>query len=173
MNSLYFGFIAVGAFLEQWGLLRVYEWHVGEVGFVEGTVTPWVVVNIFVFNLFVSGFLVTTASGLAFFVFPVGVLVLRALMWGVFLNQLPTPRFLAAFPTLILEGEGYVLAAVCGVNLGLSWLKPDWAFGGAGLSRAEAFREALGECVRLYALVAVLLFAAAIVEAVTIIAFAG
>jgi len=89
-------------------------------------------------------------------------------LWGVLLNGLLTSQFLAAFPTLILEGEGYVLAALAGVNLGLSLLKPEWAYKGEGLSRLEAVKRALKDCAYTYVLVAIFLFVAAVVETVTI-----
>ena len=77
--------------------------------------------------------------------------------------------FLAALPTLALEGEGYVLAALAGVNLGLAWLKPKWAYRGEDLSRSEAVNKALKECARIYVFVAVFLFVAAVVETITLI----
>jgi uncharacterized membrane protein SpoIIM required for sporulation len=61
-----------------------------------------------------------------------------------------------------------VVAGVAGINLGLSWLKPSWAHKKEVSSRLEAFKMALKECGYLYILVAMLLFAAAIVETATI-----
>lgn len=169
INTLYFGFIVVGALLEQARFLPLYELPSGEDSFLLEAGLPLMIVGIFVFNLVVSGFFVTTLSGLVFFGFPVGVLVLRALLWGALLNLLPTSGLLIALPTLVLEGEGYVLAAVSGINLGLSWLKPDWVYENRGFSRLEALKMASKECVRMYILVAAFLFVAAVVEAITII----
>jgi hypothetical protein len=169
MNALYFGFIVVGAFLEQARFLPLYKLPGGNDFFLLEASLPLMIVGIFVFNLVVSGFSFTTLSGLVFFPFPVGVLVLRALLWGALLNWLPTSQLLVALPIFVIEGEGYVLAAVSGINLGLSWLRPDWAYENRGLSRLEAFKVAVKECLHLYGLVAGLLFAAAVVEAVTIV----
>jgi len=76
-------------------------------------------------------------------------------------------------PTLVIEGEGHTLAALAGINLGLSWLKPKWAYKGEGLSRSEAVRRALKDCMYTYVLVAILLFVAAVVEAATIFLIAA
>lgn len=169
LNWLFFGVIVVGAFLAQGGYVRVFEWPLGEeISHEEMGNVPFMVVSIFLFNLAVSGFVLVTLSGLAFFVLPVVFLLVRAALWGVLLNRLPPPWFLAAFPTLILEGEGYVLAGVAGVGLGLSWLKPEWAYGREELSRLDSVRRALKDCARIYVLVAMFLFVAAVVETATI-----
>jgi len=134
---------------------------------------PIMVVNVFLFNLVVSAFIFVTLSGLLFFAFPVVVLMWRAALWGGLLNLLPTPLFLASLPRLVLEGEGYVLASVAGMTLGLSWLKPDWVYRSEGLSRQEALRMSLKESVYLYVLVVVFLLVAAVVESITIALTAG
>lgn len=128
-------------------------------------------VGIFLFNLALSGFLLITLPGLAFFALPAVFLFYRALLWGILLNQLFTPQFLIALPTLILEGEGYVLAAICGTNLGLSWFRPDWIYRNRGFSRLKALETTSRECVRLYFFVVIFLIVAAVVEAVTIVSF--
>lgn len=166
MNVLYFGSVLVAALVagRQYALLdgRGVEWDsAGAGGFVA------LFVSIFLFNLFVSGFLMLTFTGLLFFMLPAGLLVVRAALWGSMLNRLSTPAFLAALPTLLLEGEGYVIAGVAGANLGLSWLKPSWMSGDV-VSRRDALRQAVKECAYLYVLVAVLLLAAAVVETFTI-----
>jgi len=125
--------------------------------------------GIFLVNLVLSSFVVVTLPGLVFFPLSAAALVYRGFSWGVLLSQLPTPQFLVVLPTLVLEGEGYVVASVAGIVLGLSWLKPSWVFKGEKLSRREAFRRALGECLRIYILVAMILFVAAIVETFTIL----
>ncbi len=129
---------------------------------------PIMLAVIFLFNLALSGFLVVTLPGLVFFPLSAATLVYRAFLWGLLLSHLPTPLFLAVLPTLILEGEAYVFAGVAGVVLGLSWLKPGWAYE-KGVSRSEAFKRALRECGRLYLVVAIVLLVAAIVETATIV----
>lgn len=170
LNWLFFGVVFVAALLAEAGYVELCEWPVGEHALRRETESfPFMVMDIFFFNLVVSGFILVTLSGLAFFALPIAVLMIRASLWGVLLNRSPTSQFLAAFPTLILEGEGYVLAALAGVNLGLSWLKPEWAYKGEGLSRLEAVKMALRDCIRIYILVAVFLFVSAVVEAVTFV----
>jgi uncharacterized membrane protein SpoIIM required for sporulation len=70
-----------------------------------------------------------------------------------------------------LEGEAYVLAALAGVNLGMSWLKPSWVYKKEqnGFSRSEALRKAFMDCGYVYVFVVVLLLAAAIVETLTLV----
>jgi hypothetical protein len=170
LNWLFFGFVLVGALVGQYESVDFVVWPVGEEVFhQEIGVFPWLVLEIFLFNLFLSGFVLVTLSGLVFFALPVLFLLFRAMVWGVLLNGLPTPLFLFALPTLLLEGEGYVLAALAGVGLGLSWLKPKWAYKEEMLSRRESVMQALRDCLRIYVLVFMFLFVAAVVEASTMI----
>lgn len=169
LNWLFFGFIVVGALLVQAGVIQVYAWPI-DVALPVEVDNPLLLIGlIFVLNLVLSSFLVVTLTGFAFFGVSLFFLSLRALLWGMLLNGLSTPMFLAVLPTLILEGEGYVLAASVGVVFGLSWLKPDWVYGGEGLSRSEAAKRSLRECARVYILIALVLFAAAVVETVTLV----
>jgi uncharacterized membrane protein SpoIIM required for sporulation len=169
LNWLFFGGIVVGALLGEAGYLEVYR-----LPFIEyfSTTEPgnaaFMVLSFFVLNLVLSGFLLITLTGVAFFGLSVCFLLFRALLWGVLLNALSTSLFLAVLPTLILEGENYVLACVAGVNLGLSWLKPQWVYKEENLSRSEAFKRAWRDCAYVYVLVAVSLFVAAVVETATI-----
>jgi hypothetical protein len=170
MNLLYFGSIFAGALVAQPSSPPSSELTLD---------TPWFFsldsgflvfsLSIFLFNLLVSGLVLTTLSGLVFFVLPVAVLFYRALLWGVLLTGLNTSLFFASFPTLLLEGEGYVLAAVAGVNLGLSWFRPKWAYREEEMTRSEAVKRAFKDCLRIYIWVAILLLAGAFVEALTII----
>jgi len=170
LNWLFFGFIVVGALLGQAGVVQVYTLlPFSEVFPIEVGSALLMVGFIFVFNLVLSGFLFLTLSGLAFFVLPLGLLSLRGLLWGVLFGGVSTPVFLVALPTLILEGEGYVLAALAGVYLGLSWLKPKWAYRGEDLSRLEGVKRALKDGARVYVFVVLLLLVAAVVETATLI----
>jgi hypothetical protein len=169
LNWLFFGFIVVGSLLGEVGVVPVFTWPFGEVFPVKVSNALLMVGVIFVFNLVLSGFLLVTLTGLAFFGLPLFFLCFRAFLWGALLNGLSTPMFLASLPTLILEGEGYVLAAFAGVNLGLSWFKPKWAYGGEELSRLGAFKKAFRDCALIYVLVATFLFVAAVVETMTLV----
>lgn len=169
-NWLFFGAMVVGTLLEQAGILGAHEWPVGEEVFtLEVSNALLMVVSIFLFNLGFSGFLLVTLTGLVFFVLPLTFLLYRASLWGLLLNGLSTPSLLAALPTLILEGEGYVLAGVAGVNLGLSWLKPRWVYGREVSSRLESVKWAVKDCARIYVLVAAFLLVGAVVETLTLI----
>jgi len=170
LNWLFFGALFVGALLGQAGFLGIHMWPLEEEVFTaEASDAVSIFATIFLFNLVLSGFLMVTLTGLAFFVLPVGFLLLRAFLWGVFLNGLPTQLFLASFPTLVLEGEGYVLASLAGVNLGLSWLKPEWAYKGEKLPRSESVKQAFKDCARIYVFVALLLLLGAVVETITLV----
>lgn len=170
MNVLFFDSIFVFVLLSEFLCLPlpyegepvwVLEWFLG-------LHWLWMILAIFLFNLVLSGFVFLTLSGLVFFPVSVVVLVIRGALWGIMLNQQSAAGFFLVLPTLILEGEGYVLASVAGTVLGLSWLKPDWIYGGERFSRLDALKTALREALRLIFLVAVLLFLAAVVETFTI-----
>jgi len=169
VNFLYFWLIFAGVFVAQIPSPALYELPLALdpfAGFMENPAL--LVIVIFLFNLVVSGFFVTTLPGLLFFALPFVVVSWRALVWGILLAQLPT-RFLLAMPTLILEGEGYVLGALAGVVLGLAWLKPRLVYPDETLSRSETVRLAFKECGRIYVLAVLVLFAAAVVETVTLV----
>ncbi len=169
-NLLFFGCVLVVVLLAGFTLpLPFYQgWspNVPEVFLGDNWLV--MVLGIFVFNFCVSAFVVVTLPGIIFFPLSVFFLFFRAVLWGLLLYALPTWLFFAALPTIILEGEAYVFAAVAGTIIGTSWIKPDWIYHGSMLSRADAFKRALGECLKVHVFVAVLLFVAAVVEATTI-----
>lgn len=105
-----------------------------------------------------------TLPGIVFFPLSAAFLVFRAVLWGLLLYPLPSWLFLAVLPTLVLEGEAYVIAAVTGTVIGLSWVKSSLVFRDEKLSKWEALKTALKEGVHLYKGVALLLLIAAIVE---------
>ena len=166
---LFFGFLIIGAVLASLGLGKLFFWPLNEPSSLEIGNAFVMFLWIFLFNLALSGFLLLTASGVAFFGLPIFFLLLRAFLWGVFLAGLPMPLFLFVFPTVILEGVGYVLAGVAGLGLGVSWFKPKWMFKGKSLSRLEAFKKAVRECMYIYVLVVIFLLVAAIVETATLV----
>jgi len=125
--------------------------------------------GIFASNLVLSVFVMVTLSGLLFFPLSAAFLVYRAVLWGLLLYSLPSWVFLVVLPTVVVEGEAYVVAAVVGTVTGLSWVKPDWMFKDEKLSRWGALKVALREGMHLYAVVVLLLLAAAIIETVTIV----
>lgn len=169
LNWLFFCFMVVGGLLGQAGVVQLYTWPFGEIFHIEVGNALLMVGVIFLFNLVLSGFVLVTLTGLGFFGLSLFFLCFRAFLWGALLNGLSTPMFLAVLPTLILEGEGYVLAALAGVNLGLSWLKPKWAYRGEDLFRLEAVKRTLKDCARIYVFVAAFLLFGAVVETITLI----
>jgi len=171
LNWLFFGLIVVGSLLVEAGVFGVSVWPFGEVAPVEISNPVLLFGFIFVFNLALSGFALMTLTGVLFFGLSIFFLGFRGFLWGTLAAGLSTPMFLAALPTLILEGEAYVLAALAGVNLGLSWFQPKWVYKEEkdGLSRSEALRRALRESAYVYVFVVALLFAAAILETMTLV----
>jgi hypothetical protein len=124
---------------------------------------PLLFVFILCFNLAVGAFAVVTLPGFLFFPLSPAVLVFRAVLWGLLLYPLPAWLFLAALPTMVLEGEAYVLAAAVGTSVGYSWLRPQ-----EDLSRYEALKGAFKRDGKAYVLVFLFLLAAAAVESATI-----
>jgi len=122
--------------------------------------------NIFLSNLFLSAIAVITLPGFIFFPLSVGFLLFRSFIWGLLFSQQPSLIFLVAVPTLIIEGEAYCIAAVCGTVVGASWVKPRWVYGSEDLKRRESFKRALKECIGLYVFVILLLLIAAIIETI-------
>jgi hypothetical protein len=94
--------------------------------------------------------------------------VYRALLWGLLFS--PT-AFLGAgmlvhWPTLLLEGQAYILAMLAAYAQGLAFLRPR-AVGAK--TRKEGYWVGVKRAARVYALVAIVLFVAAIYEAVSVI----
>jgi len=170
INTIYFGSIFISALLMQlWfpPMLREESIEFPHFMFTDWGL-PTLVLSIFLFNLLVSGFILTTLTGLVFFALPLAILVLRATVWSALLNTLSTQALLLALPTIIFEGEGYVLTATAGVILGLSWLKPPLIYGNEPLSRSEALKKALKEATHIFAWATIILFTAALIEGFTI-----
>jgi hypothetical protein len=168
LNWVFFGSVVVGGLLAQAGFVTFSWWSFGEASSLELGNAFLLFGVIFVFNLVLSGFVFVTLSGLVFFVLSPILLGFRALLWGVLLNGLSTSRFVAVLPTVVLEGEGYVFAGLAGLLLGLSWLKPEWAYRGEVLTRSQALKRALKDSVYVYVLVALFLVLGALVETLTI-----
>ena len=124
--------------------------------------------EIFLFNLFLSAFVFVTLPGLVFFPLSAVTLLVRATSLGLIIYSMPTSVFLVVLPTLVLEGEAWVLAALAGTCLGVSWFKPVWMYGREELSRWDALKKMLKECGCVYFLVILLLFVGAFVEVLTI-----
>jgi len=166
LNLLFFGCVFLVAVIAQFvfppALFSGWSPAVPEVLLGSGLI--FMVVGIFLFNLAFSAFVFVTLPGFAFFPLSVGFLLFRAVLWGLLLYAVPSWLFLFLLPTVVLEGEAYVFAGVAGAVVGVSWIKPNMLYREEGLSKVEAFRKALMECLRLYVFVVFFLFIAAVVE---------
>ncbi len=170
LNWLFFGFVLGGSFLGGWiSLGPFYSLPASGVSQSYQSNPILLFGFLFVFNLVVSGFVVVTLTGLAFFALSPIFLCYRGMLWGALLAGLPRSSFLFVLPTIILEGEGYVFAAVAGVLMGLSWLNPEWDYQEESLTRYQSLKRALKDSVYVYLLVASFLFLAAIVETLTLV----
>lgn len=92
-------------------------------------------------------------------------LILKFLVIG--LAALPIlldhPQLILAFvPIILLEAAGFTLSAIAGEYLGRAILKPQTLYGEVG--RIEAFKRALGELLRYYPLIVLILGSSSILE---------
>ena len=169
MNLFFFGGVFVTALML--GFLPPPQLYEGPPAQFSATVSGSLiltVLSIFVFNLIVSAFVIITLPGFVLFPLSAAFLVYRAFIWGVLIYESPNWVFLIALPTLVLEGEGYVFAAVAGTLVGISLIKPKWVCKAESVSRAESLKKALRECAWAYVFVMMFLFIAAIVETVAL-----
>jgi hypothetical protein len=92
----------------------------------------------------------------------------RALLWGLMFS--PTAVIGAGFylllPTIILEGQGYVLAMLAAYAQGMAFVRPKSV--GEKTHRA-GYWEGVKSSARIYLLVAIVLFVAAVYEAASVI----
>lgn len=169
-NLLFFSCVFVAALFAQFvfppSLFLGWSPGVPEVFVWSGTLLFF---GIFLFNLFFAAFVFVTLPGFVFFPLSVVALLFRAVSWGLLVYDVPSWAFLAALPVMVFEGEAYVVAALAGTVVGVSWLKPKWTYAGEELSRVEALKKGLAEGLRLYMVVALLLFIAAVVETATLL----
>lgn len=170
LNSLFFGLLFVSALSTNFmSASPVYVSSYPETPVpVNGLSWPMMFFIIFLVNLTVSAFLYVTLGGFLVFPFSACILGYRALSWGARISYVPAVAFLGDLPTLVLEGEAYVLACMAGTLVGVSWVKPSWLTGSQEMSRRLAFKMALKEGLKTYFFVMLFLIAAAAVETETI-----
>lgn len=123
---------------------------------------PLKILYTFGFNLVFGAFVSTTFMGLIFF-FPYMVAVWRSFIIGVLVADIDTTPVMAVifYGTFILEFGAYCLSSAVGTDIGLSIM---WPGRKGKTSRREAFREAARDGWKLYLLVVIILFVAAIWE---------
>ncbi len=171
LNLLFFGCVLVVGVIAQFVFPHplISDWSPAVPEIFLGNNWALMLAEIFFFNLIFSAFVVVTLPGIAFFPLSAGFLLFRAVLWGLALYAVPAWMFLAVLPTFVLEGEAYVLSAVAGLGLGLSWFRPKCMFKSESYSRLEAFRKAVRECAYMYVSVVAILFVATVVETATIV----
>jgi len=172
LNLLFFGSVIVSALAMQFFLIPPLasgsSQSISTVWFGDNVLLMFL--GIFVFNLCLSAFVFVTLPGMAFFPLSAAALVYRGVLWGWLVYNFTAWRFLAFLPTIFLEGEAYVVAAVAGTVVGASWAVPKRLFPDA-VGRREAFWKAVREGWRIYVFVALLLVVAAAVETAALMLF--
>lgn len=171
MNLMFFG----GVFLASFGIGFVFgpvlspPWSLPSAQSLFGNNFYVMMMGIFLLNLVISAFVLVTLSGLVFFPLSAAMLGIRAFLWGLVIYASPADSLLWALPTLVIEGEAYVLAGAAGTIAGVSWLIPKWLHRKENVTREESFSAAVEEIVPMYVLVTLLLFVGAILETATIL----
>jgi hypothetical protein len=153
----------VQAALTEGGLKTVGDVYLGGNVLAAAAVT-------FVVNFFAGSLLYITLPSLVvpFVGLPLG--AYRALLWGLLLAPTTTELALVMIPhslTLVLEGQAYVLAMFAAYLQGTAFLRPRTM--GLG-SHREGYVAGLRMTARVYVLVWIVLAAAALYEAVEVIA---
>ncbi len=117
----------------------------------------------FLFNLLLGAFLSTTVTGMVIFFLPYAIAVWRSFTVGLLFYGLDSmgEKSVVFYGTFILEFAAYSISSAAGTDMGLSFL---WPKRKAVLSRREAFSIAARDSVRLYIIVALLLFIGAVWE---------
>ncbi len=123
---------------------------------------PLKVLYTFSFNLIFGAFVSTTLTGIVFFI-PYLIAVWRSFLVGILVAGMEySPAMVAVFyGTFILEFGAYCISSAIGTDLGLALLFPERK---GTSSRREAFGMAARDGARLYVLVMIILFVAAIWE---------
>ncbi|HYA21664.1 MAG TPA: hypothetical protein VEG31_00575 [Thermoproteota archaeon] len=123
----------------------------------------------FLFNLAMGAFVVITLPNFVVPYWGVVIGMFRAVTWGLLLAPSQSALAVAMIPhslTVILEGQGYIIAIFASYLQWQAVLKPD-SVGAA--SRWSAYKISLMRTIRLYFLVALVLAMAAIYESFEVI----
>jgi hypothetical protein len=130
------------------------------------------IASTFLVNLFVGSFVDITLPSL---LMPFSGLLIggvRAVLWGLILSPANPALRLAMIPhsvTLLLEGQGYILALLAAWIQGRAFLQP-WTVGAGGLGRG--YFEGIKRTATLYILVILVLAAAAVYEVIEVVLIA-
>ena len=126
-----------------------------------------IIVTIFAVNSILGSFLQLTVLnniGLGTLIF-----IYRPLIWGILYaptSPQATMTLIVVIPTLLLEGIAYIIAFAASIDLILAIVKPK-SLGEE--SRLKAWKKAWIYNLKSYVLVLIMLFAAAVVETITIV----
>lgn len=126
-------------------------------------------VTTFIINLLMGTLLVLTLPSLLFPPLGAVMAAYRAGLWGLMLSPVEPSLRLAMIPhslTLLLEGQGYILAAFAGLVAFKGLIKPERY---NETKRLLGYKEGWKEAAPLYALVVSVLAVAAIYEAASVI----
>ncbi len=117
----------------------------------------------FLFNLLIGAFLSTTVTGMVIFFLPYAIAVWRSFTVGLLFYGLGSSvdKSVVFYGTFILEFGAYAISSAAGTDMGLSLI---WPKRKAVSSRTEAFKVAAQDSLRLYVVVALLLFIGAVWE---------
>jgi len=164
MNLLFFGSVFITVVVLNWYLPPpFYGEHSSPFPHLLQYDPFWQFWIIFINNLIVSSFLIITLPGFAFFPLSGALLAFRAYIWGELIYNQPPFVLLAALPVIVLEGLAYTIAAVSGIVVGMSWIKPRWLYT-ESVGRKTALKKSAKEFLILYLFIIFFLFIAAIAE---------
>jgi hypothetical protein len=124
----------------------------------------------FLVNLLVGAILTITLPSLIVPFAGIALGAYRAVLWGLLLAPTTSQLALVMIPhslTLILEGQGYILAILGSFVQGVAFVRPQ-SVGGAG--HRQGYLEGAKRTARLYVLVVIVLAVAAVYEAMEVIA---
>ena len=142
-------------------------WHPNVLESLSGAGWIGTTIGIVVFQLLFGGFLVASLSGMLLFPLPVGILAYHAFCLGLILWAVPSSMFWPLMLAFFLEGEAFVLGALGGILVGISWMMPSLLYGRERYSRKETLVKSLTDSACFYLLAITLLIAAAVVEALS------
>jgi len=186
INIFYFGMVLIGAIialispatqgylisLSSKGLSTGPFSTVGQ-AYMSGAILYAAMVT-FVFNFFVGTLAYITIPSIVVAPWALLLGMIRALMWGIMLvvpyGSLTISRLVPHYLTMLLEGEGYIVAIFASVRQLVAALYPQRY--GEG-SRWKAYLKAVQDNIKLLIVVAVLLAISALYEAWEVPFFAG
>jgi len=179
INAFYYGLIVVGAIYAAMNpdLRRILNEAVVD-AFTLGPLSPlgqaysggqvlMAMALTFLVNLGLGSFIWITLPSLIIPFSGIATGAYRAVLWGILFSPVPFERYLVPhWLTLILEGQGYILAMLASYIQGRAVINPS-SIGHAG--RKGAYIAGIKITAKLYLLVAIILAVAAVYEVLEVI----